>query len=591
MAKEKKPNPVLHEQKKESKETFSFLIKIHDLHKHYYEVELSIESEREEIYLALPAWTPGSYMIRDYSTHLHRFGVVNSQTKESISWEQVDLNRWKILTDKKSVTVSYIIYAFEDYTVRTNYLDVEFGFINPPGFFLYPEERLSQPVDIQFQVSEIFSNVFTSLPKNNTLHSFHANDFDELFDSPFHITNKNSVFFEAGSCEHELLIEGDVSYSFKEKLANDLKLITSTEIAWMGNSPNPYYLFVLNLSQNAYGGLEHRASSINFFSPDGIHDGEEYKRLLELLAHEYFHLWNIKRIRPIALGPFDYQKPNLTKELWIAEGITSFYDIYFLYLSGFITKEDYLTRVQTDIFALDETNAEDWMSLEESSFTAWNKFYKRNGNSHNINISYYTKGGVLVLCMELYIRKETAGLNSFQSIMQALYKKYHIEKQRGFTKQEFFDIAFEVTGVDLKLEFDIYLTKPIRIPVEEYLKWIGIFRTDSDFGSDLGFRVKEKNGNVFVQKILHGKDTTTPDIQLEDEIIAINGKRMTYSGFQKLEKLFQPKEKILILLSRYGKTKEIILEVGGSYKSKKLSFSAIVPPEIKQIQNSFFGTT
>ncbi|BDA80920.1 peptidase [Leptospira kobayashii] len=591
MAKEKKANPVPVKKEKESKEEFSFLVKIRDLHKHYYEVNLMIESDKEEIDLVLPAWTPGSYMIRDYSTHLHKFGAIHSKTKEPVRLEQTDLNHWKIFSEGKSVTVSYIIYAFEDYTVRTNYLDTEFGFINPAGFFLYPENGLSQPVEIQFQVSDIFSNVYTSLSKNNSLHSFHANDFDELFDSPFHLTNKNSVFFEAGSCQHELLIEGDVPYSFKEKLANDLKRITSTEIAWMGDNPNPYYLFVLNLSQNAYGGLEHRASSINFFSPDQIHDEEEYKRLLELLAHEYFHLWNIKRIRPIALGPFDYQKPNLTKELWIAEGITSFYDIYFLYLSGFITKEDYLTKIQADIFALDETNAEEWMSLEESSFTAWNKFYKRNANSHNLNISYYTKGGILVLCMELFIRKETAGLNSFQNIMQALYKKFYIEKKRGFTKQEFFDTALETTGVDLKTEFDTYLTKPVRIPVEEYLKWIGVFRTDSDFSSDLGFRVKEKNGNVFVQKILHGKDTATPDIQLEDEIIAINGKRVNFSGFQKLEKQFQPKEKIVILLSRYGKTKEILIEVGGSYKNKKLSFSSIIPTEIKQIQNSFFGVS
>ena len=356
----------------------------------------------------------------------------------------------------------------------------------------------------------------------------------------------------------------------------------------MGNSPNDYYLFVVNLSQPSYGGLEHKASSINFFSPELINDEEEYKKLLELLSHEYFHLWNIKRIRPIALGPFDYQNPNLTKELWIAEGATSFYDIYFLYQSNFLSKDEFVVRLQSDIFSLDETIAENLMSLEDSSFTAWTKYYKRNGNSHNLTVSYYTKGAVLILCMILYILRKSEGNKSFRDIMQLLYTKYHIQKNRGFTKQEFFDTAKEATGIDLKTEFDPYLIKPIKIPVDDYLESIGLFRIESDISPDLKFKIKEKNGNLYVNKILFSDDETSFDLQLDDELIAMNGKRINKSMFDRAEKMLQPKERVHFLISRFGHTKEIMLEVGFCYKNKKLSFIDEPNESQKKLQDIFF---
>ncbi len=587
MGKEKETNRIPTEEKKQSIPTCSFTVGIQDLNKHYFKVRLQMETDAEETVLALPAWTPGSYMIRDYSTHLHKFISYNPLTQEEVKSEQIDLNRWKIKNNKQAFVAEYIIYAFEDYSVRTNYLDSEFGFINPSALFLYPEGNLQAPISVRFETENTFANTFTSLRKEGP-HHYLAEDFDELYDSPFHLTNQTSIRFRSDQCEHELLIEGNVPYSFKEKLASDLQKITSKQIEWMESCPNSYYLFVLNLSQPAYGGLEHKASSINFFSPDQIHEDEDYKRLLELLSHEYFHLWNVKRIRPVALGPFDYQSPNLTKELWIAEGVTSFYDIHFLYLAGFLTKEEYLSRIQNDVLSLDDTNAEDWMSLEESSFTAWTKYYKRNGNSHNINVSYYTKGAALVLCMVIFLLKETNGTKSFRDIMLLLYKRYYLEKQRGFTKQEFFDTAKEATGVDLKKEFDGLLTTAKRIPIEEYLKWIGLQKIESEWVADLRFKTKDKNGNLFVQKISHKDDGAVPDLQLEDEIVAINGKRMNSSLLQKLEKQLQPKEKIHVLLSRYGRMKEIILEVAGAYKNRKLGYIEIIPQEVKEIQNQFF---
>lgn len=565
-----------------------FEVSIFDLYKHYYQVRLFVETNQKEITFCLPSWTPGSYMIRDYATHLHKFEVYNSITKEPVFWEMVDLHRWKLNQLPPKFEITYIIYAFEDFTVRTNYLETEFGFINPPALFLYPEGKLDTESSLEFKVSDTFPNIYTSLPRDeNNPHRFFSKHFDDLFDSPFHLSKKNSVFFSAGTTKHELLVEGDIPFDFKTKLANDLQKITETQIHWMGESPNQYYLFVLNLSLPAYGGLEHKASSINYFNPELIHDDEEYKRLLELLSHEYFHLWNIKRIRPLALGPFDYQKPNLTKELWIAEGFTSFYDAYFLFHSGFLSLDEYLTKLQSDIFSLEDNEADFWMSLEESSFTAWTKYYKRNGNSHNITVSYYTKGGVLALCMNLFLLHESKEKKTIRHVFQKLYEVFAIEKQRGFTKQEFFEIVKDVTGVDLKLEFNEYLEFPKPIPVDYYLDLIGIHRIQTDLIGDTGFKTKEKNGNLFVQKIQHKSNSESFDLMLDDEILAINGKRASYSYLQKLEKNLRPGEKFHLILSRAGKIKETMVTASGYYKSRKFIVSEDCSVEKKELREYF----
>ncbi|TGM61035.1 M61 family metallopeptidase [Leptospira meyeri] len=587
MAKEE-PEKTLDTTNQSNPFQLDFEVSIFDLFKHYFQVRLRVNTDQSEVIFCLPSWTPGSYMIRDYGTHLHKFEAKNSRTNEPILWEMVDLHRWKLKNLPEEFEITYIIYAFEDFTVRTNYLETEFGFINPPALFLYPEGNLEKPSSVQFQVSEFFPYVYSSLTRDlEDPFRFHAENFDELFDSPFHLSKKNSVFFTAGTTKHELLVEGDVSFDFKTKLANDLKRITETQIEWMMESPNPYYLFVLNLSLPAYGGLEHRASSINYFNPDLISDEEEYKRLLELLSHEYFHLWNIKRIRPIALGPFDYQKPNLTRELWIAEGFTSFYDVYFLFHSGFLSKEEYISKLQSDIFALEDNEADSWMSLEESSFTAWTKYYKRNGNSHNITVSYYTKGGVLALCMNLFLLQESKERKTIRHVFHKLNEVFVKTKQRGFTKQEFFDTVKDVTGVDLKTEFNEYLEFPKPIPVDLYLDIIGIRRIQTDLTGETGFKIKEKNGNLYIQKLLHKSDMDSFDLMLDDEILAINGKRATPSNLQNLEKNLRPGEKFHIILSRAGKIRETMITASGYYKTRKFVIAEDCTDERKELREFF----
>lgn len=557
-----------------------FLVTAEDTLEHYYSVQIIFQANQDKTQLVFPSWTPGSYMLRDYSRHLHNFHA-------TVKWEQTQLSEWTV-QGVGEVQIEYKIYAFEDLTVRTNYLDEDFGFINPCALFLYPRGWEKAEIEVRFILGKQFPRVFSSLPRISE-DRFLANGFDHLYDSPFQLTHSIPYSFDCQGIQHELLIEGDVSEKFRDRLLKDLSTITTKQSEVMDGNPNSYYLFVLILTEGGYGGLEHSASSINIFDSTKIEDSKEYLKLLELLSHEYFHLWNVKRIRPIALGPFDYEAPNLTKELWIAEGITSFYDAYFLLKSGLMKKEEYLDKLMEDISILEENQGEEVMSLEEASFTAWNKFYKRNANSHNTGVSYYTKGAILVLCMNLRIIQETEGKKDFSHILRALLLEFHEKKSRGITKMEFFDTAFAVTGFDLRKEFDSYLTTARRIPVYDYLSILGIYKIEENEVVDWGFQCKESQGTLIIQKIFAGRIDKKANLYLGDEILALNGVRVSnLSQWNSFSSKKQLGEKVTILYSRKSTVRETKIQLGSIFLKKRLELLEDDAEDWETLQKIFF---
>lgn len=532
---------------------------------HYYHVKCKFTSKESETVLRMPNWTPGSYMIREYSRFLHGF-------QSSNTWNQTDLAEWRVLGEG-DVEFEYYIYAFEDLTVRTNYLDSEFGLVTPAALFLQVVSEEKLQISIEWETAKNLE-VFSPQQKDSKSNLYLVDDYDTLFDSPFFITDQKPISLGIESSKHEIIIQGDLKEDLKLKLCEDLKKIVELEALTMGGYPNDYYLFILILTESGYGGLEHKACSVNIFDPTKIKDSNEYLKLLELLCHEYFHLWNIKRIRPIAFGPFDYTKPNLSKELWIAEGITSFYDAYFLLQAGFLKVEEYLAKIYEDINLLEDNIGENFMSLEDSSFTAWNKFYKRTNNSNNTAISYYTKGGILVLCMQIRILVDTNGSKSFMDILKGLYSKYYLELKRGFTKEEFFAVAKETTGLNLLDEFNLYLTENIRIPVLDYLAILGIQSKQENPINDLGFTCRESGRSLLVNKIFLGRIDASAEVYLGDEIIAIDGIRI--STISNLKSILEDKEAesiIEVLISRKSKIKQVSLKLNTAFKDRTLVFA------------------
>ncbi|MCP5502248.1 MAG: M61 family metallopeptidase [Leptospiraceae bacterium] len=568
-----KSNPLLH-----------YIVKCPNPASHLFEITLKVTEERDFFIFQLPNWTPGSYTLRDYSSHIHRLKAIIDN--DEIPLEHLSLDSFRVYSNHKPFQIEYTVYAFE-FSVRTNYLSSEYGFINPCGFFFYPHNELNRKVKIEFHTEKIFPAVYSGLKKEKNF-SFIANTFDELYDSPFQLSHKKPSSFIAGACKHQLLIEGEIPDSKKKEVLQDLKIICEYETELMGENPNKEYLFILHLRPDAYGGLEHSNSSVNAYSPYKLFKKEDYNRLLGLLAHEYFHLWNIKRIRPIELGPFDYQSPNLTENLWIAEGITSFFDNFIIMKCGFLSPEDYLKEIYSDIERL-ENSGEDWMSLSESSFTAWNKFYKQQANSHNTGISYYVKGAILSLCMDIRIRKESRSQIDLSTVMKAIYKEYYLKYNRGFTRDEFFKTARSVTGINLQREFENYITKKIPIPVYNYLEYIGVGIKEEDKKLDLSFTLQDEKEKLLIQKTFL-KKLDKADLYAGDELLAINGYRLrSASDLDKIKPILEAEEQkeLYLLLSRNDKIREVKIKTQYK-KTKNLCLLQELSLGSKRLQEAFF---
>jgi len=568
-----------------NKSHLHYKVVISEPHLNYFNVELTVKLKQSVVLFHLPTWTPGSYLIRDYAGHLHNFSVTN-MNGVPIEWRQTQLSTWEVKSDGKPFLIKYRVYSFEN-SVRTNFLDSEYGFINPPSLFLFPENYLDNKIEVLCETNGHFKYIYSSLERKENL--LLAANFDLLYDSPIQFSNRESVSFESGNCQHEVLLEGEISNQTKANLVSDLKKITDYETKLFGVNPNKYYLFIINLTDSNYGGLEHSASSVNAFDPSKLHEKAEYAKLLGLLAHEYFHLWNVKRIRPIELLPFDYLTPNLTRELWIAEGITSFYDNYILHQCNFFSTEEYLAEILSDINRLEDSAGDENMSLEDSSFTAWTKFYKQQANSHNTGISYYIKGSILVLCMNIYILKNTDCKFSFIDILKAVYHKFYIKKSRGFTKQEFFDTAKEVTGINLLDKFEKYISDTVRIPVFDFLEEIGVKKEELNSKISFGFETKERDGRFLITKIYQHKSAGKTDINLQDELIAINGQRVNRDILDSVKASLETGDEITLLLSRKNRIIQRNLKCE-TVKTYRLVIDNVPSEKILKLRKAFLGS-
>lgn len=560
-----------------------YTVKIKQPNLNYFHIEVLVELKANTLIFNLPTWTPGSYLIRDYSTHLHNFSVKTLKGDKNVNFESINHSSWRIYSKNQFFKITYRLYAFEQ-SVRTNFLDTEYGFINPASTFIYPDSKSNLNIFVNLETNGYFKHIYTPLYKEKSYYK--ASNFDDLFDSPIQFSNRSSIKYLSKECIHEVLFEADILEDTKKEIIRDLKKITDYQMDLMKFVPNDYYLFIIHFSKNGYSGLEHSKCSVNLFDYNNLTNKSDIIKLLTLLTHEYFHLWNIKRIRPVELGPFNYQIPNYTNQLWIAEGITSFYDNYIMLMNNLISKENYLSEISYDINKLYNSDGELNMSLENSSFTAWNKFYKQNANSHNTGISYYIKGSILTLCMYIYILKNS-DLN-FTNILHELYSLFYLKKKRGFSKKEFFDIAKKVTGLDLLNQFDKYLTEPIRIPIDDYLREIGLIRNEVISRVDLGFELEDDGNCVYISKIYPSKSIQDSDINLNDELISLNDFRINYNNYFKILDRFKKLNKVELLLSRRGKIIKRTLDVS-SKRTYNLVFDNNITPEVKMIKEKFFG--
>lgn len=497
---------------------------------HLFTVTLNIENWQENILtLKMPVWTPGSYLVREYSRHLQNFAVNSGDNSVQLNWQKIAKNAWEIDTkNQTNIIVKYQIYA-NDLTVRTNHLDATHGYFNGAGLFFYIPDYQSLPIKVSIEPPESHWQISTSLPRiADTKNTFLAEHFDTLVDSPFEIGTQKIVHFKVENKPHQWVIWGEGNIDIA-KLVKDTEKIIKTEAKIFGDLPYKDYFFLLHLSASGFGGLEHKNCCVLNYPRFGFQKPEKYDRFIQLVAHEFFHLWNVKRIRPKALETFDYEQENYTTSLWFSEGSTSYYDMIIPLRAKIYNRRVFFDLLSKDITQYLNTPGRQIQPLAESSFDAWIKLYRRDSYSNNCQISYYLKGQLVTLLLDLLIRKNTDSQKSFDDVMLTMWNKFGKE-EIGFTPEDLIQEIELIANTDLTEFFDLYLNSTIELPFNEYFEPFGLKleeNIDKNASPYLGLKSQKDNG---VEKITF-VDANSPagkaGIDADDELLAIDDFRVT----------------------------------------------------------------
>jgi predicted metalloprotease with PDZ domain len=550
---------------------------------HLFEVTLHLMGYPFSILdLKLPVWTPGSYMVREYAKHLQDFAA--SADNKPLQWRKISKNHWQVETGGVSeVTVSYRIFANE-LTVRTNHLDATHGYFNGAALFLRLPEFDKQPICVTIVPPYPQWQITTALPavpgKTNT---FYACDFDTLVDSPFEIGRHQLYNFEVLGKPHELAIWGRGNFKAQQMIA-DIKKIVEAEAKIFGGLPYERYVFLVHLFAQAYGGLEHKNSCSLIYQRFGFRDRDKYDRFMQLVAHEFFHLWNVKRIRPKELEVFDYDKENYTSCLWFCEGTTSYYDILIPLRAGIYDVNSFLNNWGKEITRFLTTPGRKVQPLSESSFDAWIKLYRPDANSGNSQISYYLKGEMVSLLLDLLIRSRHHNKRSLDDVMLKLWQKFG-KDEIGYTAQQLQEVIESVAGIDLSDFFARYIDGTEELPFNQYLEPFGLqLVAETEPGAYLGVKVSSENGREIVKFVEAGSPAQFAGIDPGDELLAIDGIKVTANQLSDRLKDYKPKDTIEVAVFHYDELRIYPVTLTSSPASK-YRVQPVVNPSNTQKQN------
>ena len=528
---------------------------------HIFQVEILIpEPDPIGQSLSLPAWIPGSYMIRDFAKNI--IGITASCREKKLGIKQLDKQCWKTDPVDEPVSIKYEVYAW-DLSVRMAHLDQTHGYFNGSSLFLEVdgEERLPCQVEILRPTGELYKGwqVATTLRisdcDNDGFGLYEADSYSDLIDHPVEMGSFSLSEFCVGEVKHEVAITGRHAAD-ELRFCSDLEKICSQQAKFFADLPVDRYLFQIFVVDKGYGGLEHRNSTSLICSRDDLpvcnqsEVSESYRKLLALCSHEYFHLWNVKRIRPAIFKQSDLQKEVYTTQLWVFEGVTSYYDELMLVRAGVIDQNSYLDLLAQTVTRVIRGAGRFKQTLEESSFNAWTKFYKQDENAPNSIVSYYTKGALVACSLDLKIRIETEGLLSLDSVMRAFWQKYG-QADIGVPENGFEKLAHQVTGLDLKPFFDSALRGTEELPLSRQLSDFGVelIRRAAKNANDKGgfsekkLEVKQQpslgvkfspSGEAKVLQVFDGGAAQHCGLSAGDVLMAINGLRVDSSNVEKL---------------------------------------------------------
>lgn len=552
---------------------------------HYFEVEMNVSGyNKDTIEFLMPVWAPGSYLIREFSKNVEFFRAYDSKNNPLL-FEKTNKYTWKVYLNKsKSVRVIYKVYAFE-LSVRTSFIDASHGYINGSSIFMYIKGMKDLPSTLKIIPFKDWKKVSTGLtPVKGKKWEYSVPNYDILADSPIEIGNQNVYQFTAAGIPHNIVMYGDGNYNI-DSLKIQMAKIVEAETNVFGENPNKEYTFIIHNLGNRGGGLEHLNSTTLQFRRWAYDTKNRSKSFLGLVAHEYFHLWNVKRIRAFQLGPFDYQNENYTKLLWEMEGLTTYYSGQILLRAGFYTPGEYLKNVSRSISSLENRPGNKVQSAAMSSFDTWIKFYRRNENSYNTEISYYTKGSLLGLLLDLEIINSTNGGKSYDDVLRLLYNKYYKKLKRGFTDSEYKAVVEKIAGENLDDFFSNYVNGTKEVNYNKYFGYAGLQLINEGKSSkkkNLGLQTKYKENKLIVTMVVLGTPAYDNGLNVNDEIIAVNNYRVDKKLLDKFVDETPAGSILNFLVSRDGKLLKLKVKLINN-PVKKFVINKIPNPSEKQI--------
>ncbi len=585
----------------------SFTVAMPRPYTHLFEVELRVKIPANlqvpnESDLVMPVWTPGSYLIREFERHVQDFAA--DVDGRPLEWAKVDKDTWRVKTNgARQWRATYRVYANE-LSVRTSELNSDHAFWNNATLLMYPAGYLNSPATLRI-VSPSGWKIATGLPAvEGQPNAFRAENFDVLYDSPVEVSNFKELGFQVRGVPHRIIIDGEGNYD-PERVRADVQKIVEAETAMFGGMPYHDYTFFLHLRSNGGGGLEHLNSTALGFRRFGFGTDDGYRRFHGLVAHEFFHLWNVKRIRPDALGPFDYTKENYTRLLWVAEGITEYYGQLMVRRAGLISDQTYLDHLARQIQDLQETPGRQVMSVEEASFDSWIKFYRPDENAVNSQISYYDKGELLGLLLDLEIRRRTSGGRSLDDVMRYLYTEF-FQKGRNYTPADFQKACELMATGSLDDFFARYVRgrDDLSAVYNRILEGAGLELEQAGvvigLGNDkparrkgfIGADIEDKPDGDFIviKDVRAGSPAYDQGLNAKDKVIALDGARVDKETFAALIAAKPPGTTVRITVFRSDDVRTFDIKLAGRVDAPyRIVPLAIVSEQQKRIYRTWIG--
>jgi predicted metalloprotease with PDZ domain len=549
----------------------SYTLKMPRPQNHYFQVEMQVEQLKQKTAtVKLPVWAPGSYLVREFSRHLNQVKAYSLQGA-ALPIIKKTKNAWEIdLKGQTAFVVKYEVYAFE-LSVRTSFLDETHGFVSGPSMFMYLDGHKETGGELLVQPHASFKRVSTgltlkSLIKQGNNQTFTFENYDQLVDCPIEIGNQYEFDFEAAGVKHTVAMYGEGNFD-PERLKADMAKIVEEETKVVGVNPNKRYVFIVHNVVGGDGGLEHCNSTV--LSVDRwTYEGRNYINFLNLVAHEYFHLWNVKRIRPIELGPFNYDQEVYTNYLWVMEGFTSYYDELILRRCGFYSQEEMMKKIQIAVNYVESSVGARVQPVAHASFDAWIKAYRPNENSSNTTMTYYSRGLVIAAVLDAMIIKQSNGTECLDHLMKDLYETYYVAKNRGFTDAEFKACLAKHTGQDMAEFFQKYIDGTEVIPYAMYFLPLGV--DVSDVGGVkpvFGANVSEVGGKVRIKNIRANSAAEDAGLSVNDEVIACMNYRVDKAMLDALMNGASIGDEFELTIARDQLMRKVIVKITGQKKS------------------------